>query len=220
MKSKLFWLEVVLLLAPFAALALLWSTLPARVPVHWNLQNEIDRWEPKGSGLLFPPLLAVGTLLLLHVLPRLDPKLRKRMGEESRMPEVLAILRVAIAAFFLVVFSIQIFAALGYSFSGRLLFNACLVLFAVLGNYTTALRPNYFVGIRTPWTLENADTWRATHRLGGRLMFFGSIALFFLQFVIGETACLIVFLVAVSALVIWAFWYSWRHFHALPATAP
>ncbi len=219
MKSKLLWLEILLLLAPFAALALLWSALPDRVPVHWNLHNEIDRWEPKGFGLLFPPLLAVGMLLLLHVLPRLDPKLRQRMGDESRMPAVLAVLRVAIAAFLLVVFSIQIFAALGYNFSGRILLDACLILFAVLGNYLTALQPNYFVGIRTPWTLENADTWRATHRLGGRLMFFGSIVLLLLQFLLSETACLVALLVAVSALVIWAFWYSWQHFHALESEA-
>lgn len=141
------------------------------------------------------------------------------MGEESRMPKVLAVLRVTIAAFFLVVFALQIFAALGYNFSGRILLDACLILFAVLGNYSTALRPNYFVGIRTPWTLENADTWRATHRLGGRLMFFGSIALLLLQFLIGEAACLIVFLVAVIALVLWSFWYSWQHFHALESKA-
>ncbi len=124
--------------------------------------------------MLFPPLLAVGTLFLMHLLPRLDPRLRKRLGEESRLPEVLAILRVALAAFFLVVFSLQLSATLGHSFSGRILLNACLILFAILGNYLTALPPNYFIGFRTPWTLENADTWRATHRLGGRLMFFGS----------------------------------------------
>lgn len=136
------------------------------------------------------------------------------MGEESRTPAVLAILRVTIAAFFLVVFALQICAAMGYNFSGRILLDACLILFAVLGNYSAALRPNYFVGIRTPWTLENADTWRATHRLGGRLMFFGAIALLLLQFMISEAACLIVFLVAVGSLVLWSIWYSWHHFHA------
>lgn len=215
MKSKLLWLEILLLLAPFIALAMLWSTLPERVPVHWNLHNEVDRWEGKAPGLLFSPVLAVGTILLLHWLPRVDPRLRKHMDEENRMPAVLACLRVALAAFFLVMFSVQIFATLGHSFPGQVLLNACLILFAVIGNYLSSLRPNYFVGLRTPWTLESPDTWRATHRLGGRLMFFGSLLLLLLQWVIGEAASLILLVAAAVAFVIWAFWYSWQHFRAL-----
>lgn len=82
------------------------------------------------------------------------------------MPEVLAVLRVVVAAFFLVVFSLQLYATLGHGFPDRILLSACLIFFAILGNYLTALRPNYFIGIRTPWTLENADTWRAPHRSG------------------------------------------------------
>ncbi len=214
MKSKLLWLEVLLLLTPFVALAILWSALPARVPVHWNLQNEIDRWESKSSGVLFPPLLAVGTVLLMHLLPRLDPKLQKRSGEESRMPEVLAILRVVLAAFFLVVFALQLYATLGHGFPGRILLSACLILFAVLGNYSATLRPNYFVGIRTPWTLEDPDTWRATHRLGGRVLFFGSLALLIFQFLLPKAAVTIFFVGFVLVWTAWVCWFSRHHFHA------
>ena len=220
MKTKLSWLEILLLAAPFLLLAFYWQALPARVPVHWNLHNEVDGWESKGSGLLLLPLLNIGIVVLLHVLPRFDPKLRKRAGEASRMPTVLAILGVTLAAFGDAIFCTLLFAALGHAVPvGRIVFSACLFLFAVLGNYSATLRPNYFVGIRTPWTLESADTWRATHRLGGRLLFFGSLGLFVLQFFLNEVVFLFFFLGLLLAWTVWVFWYSWRHFHTLQSAA-
>ena len=220
MKSKLLWLEAALLGAPFLALALFWHELPSRVPVHWNLHGQIDGWASKSFGLFLPPLLGLATILLLHVLPRLDPKLQRRAGAESRIPHVLAVLRVTLAAFFTVIFTLQFLVALGYEVPvGRIVVSACLLLFAILGNYLTAVPANYFLGIRTPWTLENPDTWRATHRLGGRLLCFGALVLLLLQFLLGETAFFALFFSAVVGLVVWAFWYSWRHFAAQKLTA-
>lgn len=220
MKLKLTWLEAFLLVTPFLLVACYWKDLPARVPVHWNLHNEIDGWTSKSSGLLILPLLNLGVIGLLHLLPRLDPKLRRRGDEQTRMPAVLAILRVTLAAFGLAIFCTQFFAALGRNVpTDRIVLSGTLLLCAVVGNYSSALRPNYFVGIRTPWTLENPDTWRATHRLGGRLMFFGSLVLLVLQFFLSATTFMIVFVTAILSLVVWAFWYSWHHFHALPAAA-
>src|ERR1044071_7679637 len=179
MKTKLTWFELVLLAAPFFALAIYWNHLPERVPIHWNLRGEIDAWSGKNRGLFIVPLTALGLSALLHFLPWLDPKLRRTMGEESRMRAVLPILRIALIAFFDFVFFLQIAVSLGQKIAGgRILITATLILLVVLGNYLGNLRPNYFAGIRTPWTLENPETWRATHRLGGRLLFFG--AFFFL----------------------------------------
>ena len=215
MKSKLLWLEAALLGTPFLALALWWQEMPSQVPVHWNLHGQIDGWASKGAGLFLPLLLGLGTNLLLRVLPRLDPKLQRRAGAESRLPHVLAILRVTLAAFFAVIFSLQFLVALGHDVpAGRVVISACLLLFAILGNYLTTVPANYFLGIRTPWTLESPETWRATHRLGGRLMFFGALALLVLQFLLGETLFFALFFSSVIALALWAFWYSWRHFEA------
>src|SRR5262249_49354304 len=78
--------------------------------------------------------------------------------------------------FFDVIFAIQAGVALGYKIAdARVIVWCILLLLAIPGNYLPNLRPNYFVGTRTPWTLENVETWRATHRLGGKLMFFGSL---------------------------------------------
>ncbi|MEY2548797.1 MAG: hypothetical protein QOD64_1379 [Verrucomicrobiota bacterium] len=213
MKNKLNWLEAALLVAPLIALLALWNDLPARVPIHWNVRGQIDGWSSKTFMLLLP-LLSLGIILLLHILPRFDPKLGRAAGGQGRMQSVLGILRLALAAFFGVMFWMQLAAALGHSVAaGRIVPSATLLLLATIGNYSSNLRPNYFVGLRTPWTLESPETWRATHRLGGRLMFFGSVLLLALQFFLSEST--FIFLSTASALLLlaWTLWYSWHHFH-------
>ena len=214
MKNKLNWLEAALLVAPLIALAILWNDLPERVPIHWNLRGQIDGWAPKSFGLLIMPLMSLGTIALLHILPWFDPKLRRNAGAPGRMQHVLGILRLALAAFFAALFCMQIAAALGHPVAaGRIVPTATLLLLAVIGNYLSNLRPNYFAGIRTPWTLESPATWRATHRLGGRLTFYGSLLLLILQFFVTESTFGILFIGSALLLVVWAFWYSWHHFH-------
>ncbi|MEP7014343.1 MAG: SdpI family protein [Verrucomicrobiota bacterium] len=213
MKNKLNWLEAVLLIAPFAILAALWSKLPSRVPIHWNIRGEIDGWSSKTTGMLILPLTGLAVVVLLHILSWLDPKLRRSLHKTDRMHRVLQILRLVFAAFFGVLSSVQIAVALDQTIpSGRMLMASILILLAVLGNYFGNLRPNYFFGIRTPWTLENPETWRATHRLGGRLIFFGSLFLLILQFFLSQSAFGFVFVTLMLLLVVWAFVYSWNHF--------
>ena len=214
MKNKLNWLEAFLLVAPLVALAILWNDIPERVPIHWNLRGEINRWTTKTHGMLAMPLASGVIVLLLHVLPRLDPKLRRSGGTPGRMQSVLGILRITLAAFFLAIFGMQVAAALGHPApAARIVPISILLLLAVIGNYLSTLRPNYFVGLRTPWTLESPATWRATHRLGGRLTFYGAVLLLILQFFVSESAFFILFISSVVLLAVWTLWYSWHHFH-------
>jgi uncharacterized membrane protein len=212
MKNKLNWLEAALLLAPFLLLILLWHRLPGRLPSHWNVQGEVDGYVSKPLQIFLLPLMSTAVVALLHALPWFDPKLRRNLEAGDRMHSVLPILRVSLAAFFAGIVGIQIAVALGYAVpTGRLVVAASLVLLAIMGNYLGNLRPNYFAGIRTPWTLESPATWRATHRLGGRLMFFGSVLLLAVQFCLSESALGLLFATLVLLLVMWAFWYSWHH---------
>jgi immunity protein, SdpI family len=218
MKNKLNWLEGVLLLAPIIALVVLWRKLPERVPMHWNLRGEIDSWGSKPL-LFFMPITGLVIIGLLRFLPRIDPKLRRSDGGLGRMQNAVQMLRLALAAFFGAIFYIQCAVALGHDLPvSRFIPAALLLLLAVMGNYLSNLRPNYFAGIRTPWTLESAETWRATHRLGGRLLFFGSVILLLLRFFVSETLFVTLFLTAVAFYAVWAIWYSWHHFHRHGAT--
>ncbi|MBA3649905.1 MAG: SdpI family protein [Chthoniobacterales bacterium] len=212
MKTKLGWLEIVLLSAPFLALAIYWNDLPARVPTHWDFRGEINGWMSKVPGILIVPLTALGITALLHFLPRLDPKLRRRSGDEGLMPAVMPIVRLATLVLLDTIFAVQMAASLGKNVAaGRIMMTCLLLFFVILGNYLGNLRPNYFVGIRTPWTLENPETWRATHRLGGRLMFFGALVLLGAEIFLSESAFGLLFVSSILALAAWGFAYSWHH---------
>jgi immunity protein, SdpI family len=215
MRDKLRWLLLALLIAPFIALVVLWNQIPERVPIHWNLRGQIDGWAPKTIGLVITPLIGLLTMALCQTLSWLDPKLRMNLKRTDRMNKILQILRVTFAAFFDAIFAIQLVVALGSKIAAaRVIVWCVLLLFAILGNYLPNLRPNYFIGIRTPWTLENAEIWRATHHLGGKLMFFGSLLLLVLDFFLGRSLVDSLFLTFIALLVVWSFVYSWYHFRS------
>jgi uncharacterized membrane protein len=209
MKNKFTWLEAALVAAPFIALILFWNQIPERVPIHWNIRGEIDRWASKAPGLRLLPLIGLGTVVLCRVVSWLDPKLRQNLKKTDRMNKVLQILRLSFAAFFDAIFAFQLFVALGHKIATpRLIVWCILLLLAILGNYLPNLRPNYFVGIRTPWTLKDAETWRATHRMGGKLMFFGSLLLLILEFFLSRSVFELLFVSFIVLLVLWSLVYS------------
>lgn len=214
MKNKLNWLEAFLLLAPFPLLAFFWTKLPATIPTHWNLRGEIDGWSSKTFGTLLIPGIALSSAALLRLLPRIDSKLRRSNFQSTRMTAALQIIRLAMSAFFLAPFLCIISAALGHQLpTAQFALTSVLLLLAVIGNYLGVIRPNYFVGIRTPWTLENPETWRATHRIGGRLIFFGSTILLVVQFFLPPRVFTFAFFSSAILLLIWALLYSWHHAH-------
>jgi len=219
MKNKLAWLEAALVMAPFIALVVFWNQIPERVPIHWNIRGEIDGWSTKTTGMLLLPLVAVGTIILCRVLSSVDPKLREHLQKTDRMNRILPILEVAFAAFFNAIFASQLIVALGYKVAAARVITWCiLIVFAILGNYLPNLRPNYFIGLRTPWTLQDSGTWRATHRLGGRLMFFGSLLLLILEFLVNTSAFVLAFVGFMLLLVLWSFLYSWHYYRSREAT--
>jgi uncharacterized membrane protein len=212
MKTKLSWLEVILLAAPFVALAVYWNDLPARVPIRWDLRGQINGWAAKAPGMLIVPLVALGITLLLRFLPWLDPKLQPSGGSEGRMLGILPIVRITSLVLLDAICFVQIATSLGWEIAdGRILMNCLLVFFVVLGNYLGNLRPNYFVGLRTPWTLENPETWRATHRWGGRLMSFGGLVLLVAQLFLSQSFFGALFVGSILALAAWGMVYSWHH---------
>lgn len=214
MKAKSRWIEIMLLVAPFAALAVLWPDLPERIPTHWGLSGQVDGWSSRAVGGLLLPVVNVATYLLLLYLPKIDPRLKG--AGDSQAVTVLGIIRLGLVALFSAIFGVQMMVALGVPVnSGKLIIDALLVFFLVAGNFFGRLRPNYFVGIRTPWTLENPATWKATHRLGGRIMVFGSLLLLVLQLFVSDITG--IFFAYILGLAVWSMVYSWNHHRRQPA---
>jgi len=151
-----------------------WATLPDRIPVHWNITGQIDRYGDKIEGVLLIPALAVGIYLLLLFLPRIDPG----RANYARFAGSYALIRASILVMLAAVYLASMLVADGVPVDiptavGGVVGGLLVALGAVFGK----VRPNWFVGIRTPWTLSSEMSWTRTHRLGGWLFILMGIAL-------------------------------------------
>jgi uncharacterized membrane protein len=172
---------LIVLLIPLVFLAIKWNELPEQLPMHWNLEGEIDGYGPK----YLTPLLSIGIYLLLLVLPMIDP----RGKNFDKSPGSYYKIRFALTLFFSAFTVVTILIALGMEIRmERFVSIAVSLLFIVMGNYMSTVRPNYFFGIRTPWTLDNEEVWKRTHLLGGRLWFWGGLACLIAAFTLGNEA--------------------------------
>ena len=160
----------VLLLFILAGWGFINTPAGAEVPVHFGADGAPDRLGGRLEAFGLMPAIALGLCLLFMALPALDP----RGANLRKSPAVLLtgwigglwILAAAQAA--------VTFTALGILDNGqgaaRLIGLATAVLLIFLGNVLGKARPNWFVGIRTPWTLSSDKAWDVTHRWGGRMM--------------------------------------------------
>ena len=152
--------------------AIYYQKLPATVPTHWNIAGKVDQYGSKLSAVLTGPLLVVFGIVLTLVLPRISPK----RYEISKFEETFAYAMVLVSGLFLFLSYVILRAtAGGMSDLGASIMVGLFLFFAFLGNILGKIRRNFFMGIRTPWTLASEPVWDATHRLAGKLFFYGGI---------------------------------------------
>ena len=152
--------------------AIYYQKLPATVPTHWNIAGKVDQYGSKLSAVLTGPLLVVFGIVLTLVLPRISPK----RYEISKFEETFAYSMVLVSGLFLFLSYVILRAtAGGMSDLGASIMVGLFLFFAFLGNILGKIRRNFFMGIRTPWTLASEPVWDATHRLAGKLFFYGGI---------------------------------------------
>lgn len=94
----------------------------------------------------------------------------------------------------------------------RVLWPLMGLMFAFIGNYMNNIKPNYFAGLRLPWTLSSDDNWRRTHQMAGKLWFWGGLSAAILSLIIPSPFSIIVFFLILSVLVIIPIVYSYRIF--------
>lgn len=202
-------LPLVLVVAlPFLYLAFIYNDLPAEVPLHWNGVGEIDDWGSKNVLWIIPILLPVLTYILMSVIPKLDPKGKiKLMGSKFyQLKFILILFMSALALYILYASQTQALDTL------KGIFFLMGILFAAIGNYMPSLKPNYFIGLRTPWTLENETVWKKTHRLTGKLWLLGGLCVMILTLIINQEHMLITLLSITGILTIVPLIYSYLTF--------
>ncbi len=180
----------------------LYPSMPDQMASHWDINGKVDNHLPKFWGLFLMPLVSVGMVLLFILIPKIDPlkeNIEKFMKYYNRFIIVLI-------SYLFYIYSLTILWNIGYEFSMKnMIIPAFGFFFLYIGVMLENAKRNWFIGIRTPWTLSNETVWNKTHKLGAKLfkisgiitflgLLFNDLALtFFLAPITISTAYLIVY---------------------------
>jgi uncharacterized membrane protein len=185
-KSEIIIFGIVLL--SFILSASFYPQMPEQVASHWNAQGQVDGYMSKFWGLFFLPFVLVGLALLFLAIPRIDP-LKANIEAFRKYYDGFVIL---FLVFMLAIHFQVILWNIGLKISPNVVMPIALgLLFFYAGILCENAKRNWFVGIRTPWTLSNDRVWDRTHQIGGKLfkvagviaflgVFFQNYALFFI----------------------------------------
>lgn len=168
LNQRYFFGAAAVILACLAGILVAYPKLPPMVPVHWNAHGQPDDWGPKWSLFLWGPGMMLGFVALFAALPWLSPR---KFDVNAFRPTYLYIMIVLIAMLAYLNL-LTLMAALGVMTDiGRAVVGGVCLLIALLGNVFGKVRRNFYIGIRTPWTIADERVWNKTHRLAGKLSF-------------------------------------------------
>ncbi len=207
MRSR--WLLFVVIAVAALASVLMWNRLPDQVPTHWNVRGEPDGWSPRIMAAVMLPLLIAGIAVGLRILPKIDP----RRANYEKFLDAYWLMGNCLGVFFGVLHITVLASAAGYPIDTSRVGAACVgLLLAICGNYLGRVRPNWFLGIRTPWTLDHPEIWRKTHRLTGWMFVVAGIVIIGTAFVAGPLIPYVVVGAVLTAVLVpiaasFIFWY-------------
>jgi len=167
------WIPLLIVAAAFIASAIVYPRLPEMVPTHWSgMDAQPDGWSSRAFGAWLFPVILLGMWALLRILPKIDP----RGSNYAKFGGAFEGIIVSVMLFMLGMHIIVLRAALGHPAPmQRVVPIGIGLLFVAIGNLLPRARPNWFVGIRTPWTLSSDRVWEKTHRFGGRVFVLAGI---------------------------------------------
>ena len=196
-------LSYLFIIAAVAVAAWLYPSIPEQVPSHWNAYGEVDAYMPKPWGVVVLPLAAILVFIVMRLIPVISPK-----GYRTEpFANVMHIFQVAMVGFMSLVAILVLLEASGVNVHlNKVIFAALGLLFIVIGNYLGTVRKNFFLGIRTPWTLASDEVWARTHRISGWLFVLYGLVMFAGMFVMIPP---VVFLVMVGVIVLVPVVYSY-----------
>ncbi len=194
----------------------LWALprLPERVPVHWGLAGEADGFGAAWQNALLMPAIALVLWALFLVIPLADPLKRNY----SRFPETLKLFRWLVPLMAVALHLVVALSSLGVSIdSGKGVVAVVAVFFVVLGNSMGKLKHNWFIGIRSPWTLASEEVWTRTHRLAAPIWVTGGLVQL-VSVLVPQAAAGILFAASLAVMVLVPIAYSFVLFRRLSAS--
>jgi len=205
------WVIIIICIGlPMAYLASIYEALPDIVPTHFNHKGEVDGRGEK-STLLFMNLLITTVSLFTYFLVKYAKKIDPKKSGQS--PELLQKIAYMLLVFLSAIQMVIIHATQTGSLEGnRYLMPLIGLLFAGLGNFMHSIKPNYFIGMRLPWTLEDPENWRKTHQLGSKLWMIGGIAIAVVTPFFNDGKEFIIAMSILALIVIYPMIYSYRFY--------
>jgi uncharacterized membrane protein len=166
---------LVIIIISFAIGLYLYPQMPDKLASHWNADGEVDGYSSKFIGLFLMPIISLLMLSLFFIIPFIDPYKHNIKKFRNHFDTFILIIFV----FFFYIYILTLFWNFGYVFNMVLfLIPAFALLFFYAGVLIENSKRNFFIGIRTPWTLANEKVWNNTHKLGGKLYKISSLISF------------------------------------------
>jgi len=203
------WIPLLIVAAAFIASAIVYQRLPANIPTHWNVTGQPDKWSSRAWGAWMMPVFILGAWVLFRVIPAIDP----RGANYAKFGGAFEGIVISVMLFMLALHIVVLRASLGHPADMRRVVPIGMgLLFLAIGNLLPRARPNWFVGIRTPWTLSSDRVWEKTHRLGGRVfvgagIFITLAGIFAVQW--AHTVAFTLVFLSVAAVVAYSY-FEWR----------
>jgi len=166
-KKPLFYLIVIALaLGPFSLSLFFWNSLPAVMATHWGVDGQPNGWMPKTGALLFLPVLNMVLLAVFLLIPLIDP-LKKNIEAFRKYFDGFIMI---VLLFMLAIHCQTVLWSRGLRVDPTLIISPAMsVIFFYMGVLLSRAKQNWFIGIRTPWTLSSPEVWRKTHAVGAVL---------------------------------------------------
>jgi uncharacterized membrane protein len=200
------WIPLVLIVIAVFVSIFAYPHLPDRVPTHWNASGEVNGWSSRLWGAWMLPLTMALVWLILRAVPHIDPR-KANYAKFQGMYDWLVIL---VIAFMLAIHVVIILAATGSPIAMHTVMMPSVGIFiAALGLLLPRVHPNWFVGIRTPWTLTSDLSWERTHRIAGPL-FIALGVLIVASTAMAPTTAIWILVVAAVGITIFLFAYSYQ----------
>jgi len=166
------WVIIAILVFTFWVSLYFYPSLPSKVPSHWNINGQIDGYSGRFFGAFGLPLINLAMYFLFMFLPYLDPK----QANYTKFAPAYKVLRYTLHIFFTAFQAVVLLVAFGHTVNvGMFAGLGISLLFIVIGNIMGKFKHNYFVGIKTPWTLANEEVWVKTHIMAAPLWVVGGI---------------------------------------------
>ena len=179
---------------PWVYLACIWNQLPPTIPTHFGISGMPDKFGQKNEIILAPLILTVigiGMYFIMRNIYRIDPKKKYSATTSAIMSKIAVVMIILLSA-------VSLFICY-WTLKGKIegipvFFCGLSLFFAYMGNLMYSIKPNYFVGFRIPWALENEENWRKTHHLASKIWFIGGLVLAVASLLLNLKILVIVFI--------------------------